>query len=85
MNKKILLIGCVVAALGTSFGIAQRETDTPMKSLMMENVEALANDETSDGYNIVDRVESSYIDPATNEKRTIITYVCEGDGPLACG
>lgn len=45
MNKKILLIGCVVAALGTGFGIAQRETDTPMKSLMMENVEALATDE----------------------------------------
>lgn len=44
MNKKILLIGCVVAALGTGFGIAQRETDTPMKSLMMENVEVLAGD-----------------------------------------
>ena len=81
---KIALVATVAVVAGYGVYNSQKQEVT-LSETALANVEALANDETSDGYNIVDRVESSYIDPVTNEKRTIITYVCEGDGPLACG
>ena len=81
---KIALVATVAVVAGYGVYNSQKQEAT-LSETALANVEALANDETSDGYNIVDRVESSYIDPVTNEKRTIITYVCEGDGPLACG
>lgn len=48
MNKKIVLIGCVAAALGISVGVAGQKNDETVESLMMENVEALATNESNE-------------------------------------
>ena len=43
-------------------------SNDPMDNLFMANVEALANEETTDGFNTVIKIESSH------------TLICRGDG-----
>ena len=55
-----------------------------MSDLALANVEALARGESDEGVAKVDKITTEYIDKNTGEKRTVITIICDGAGPLDC-
>ena len=65
MKRKVILFAAGAVFLAAS-------VVTFVSVLFMANVEALANEETSDGFNTVIKIESSH------------TLICRGDGGLEC-
>ena len=70
MKRKVILFaaGAVFLTASVVTFVSVTCSNDPMDNLFMANVEALANEETSDGFNTVIKIESSH------------TLICRGDG-----
>ena len=79
---KVALVAAVAAMAG--YGVYANQTKEMMSDVMLENVEALATDESSQTYNRVDKIVNEMIDPITGKPRKIVTIVCDDPGPLVC-
>lgn len=71
-----------VAVVG--YRVYTNQTSDAMSDLALANVEALARGESDEGVAKVDKIRTEYIDKNTGEKRTVITIICDGAGPLDC-
>ena len=85
MKKNFLKVALVAAvAAMADYGVYANQTKEMMSDVMLENVEALATDESSQTYNRVDKIVNEMIDPITGKPRKIVTIVCDDPGPLVC-
>ncbi len=73
-----------VVATFAGYNLYQSQRMETMSDLMLANVEALADGESADDYDRVDKITTDYTDPKTGKKRTVITIVCDGSGLLSC-
>lgn len=79
---KLTFVAAFVAVAG--YGVYTNQTSNVMSDLALANVEALARGESDEGVAKVDKITTEYIDKNTGEKRTVITIICDGVGPLDC-
>ncbi len=79
---KVALVAAVAAMAG--YGVYANQTKEMMSDVMLENVEALATDESNQTYDKVDKIVKEMIDPITGKPRKIVTIVCDDPGPLVC-
>lgn len=84
MKKVIKLAFVAVFIAVAGYGVYTNQTSAAISDLVLANVEALANDENDEGVAKVDKIKNEYIDANTGEKRTVITIICDGTGPLDC-
>ena len=79
---KVALVAAVAAMAG--YGVYAHQSKEMMSDVMLENVEALATDESNQTYDKVDKIVKEMIDPITGKPRKIVTIVCDDPGPLVC-
>ncbi|WP_308554352.1 NVEALA domain-containing protein [uncultured Mediterranea sp.] len=85
MKKNIMKVALVAAvAAMAGYGVYAHQSKEMMSDVMLENVEALATDESNQTYDKVDKIVKEMIDPITGKPRKIVTIVCDDPGPLVC-
>ncbi|MEL5893777.1 NVEALA domain-containing protein [Bacteroides sp. GD17] len=82
--KLFAILMVAVVATFAGYNLYQSQRMETMSDLMLANVEALADNESADDYDRVDKITTDYTDPKTGKKRTVITIVCDGSGLLSC-
>ena len=83
ISISLLITICIIACIIGKISI--QKNNAQLSEITLANIEALASYEETQKYDRVDRVKNTIIDFETGERRTVVTYICDGIGDQDCG